>query len=148
MKVWLCISLIVIGQLIEYKFYKNCGQIIYDYSKNNHHASNGINSSVDDRDSIFTDRGIYMSATSMIRISDPSISSDIIYPSEFSMVFFLKSLGLQNIANIFVRSDGTKFFKILHDKPNSRLIFQYNFGSAETKIALDKTKGLPTSNLY
>ena len=48
-------------KLIEYKLWKNYGQIIPDTSSNNMHAVNGDYSSSDQNDCLYTDRGLYFS---------------------------------------------------------------------------------------
>ena len=48
-------------KLIEYKLSKNYGQIIPDTSSNNMHAVNGLSSSSDSNDCLYSDRGLYFS---------------------------------------------------------------------------------------
>ena len=46
-------------KLVEYRLWKNYGQIIYDYSLNNMHALNGIEYTPDKFDCKYSDRGFY-----------------------------------------------------------------------------------------
>ena len=64
----LCISAYA-NKLIEYKLWKNYGQIIPDSSLNNKHAVNGLNSSSDSFDCLYSDRGLYFAdGTSALRL--------------------------------------------------------------------------------
>ena len=50
-------------KVVEYKYYKNSGQLFYDYSGNGRHAINGIGTSITVEDVVPTDRGIYYAST-------------------------------------------------------------------------------------
>ena len=56
------ISLVLLASseiILEYRLSENYGQIIYDYSLNQRHAINGFNESIDSKDCLSTDRGLY-----------------------------------------------------------------------------------------
>ena len=80
------------AKLVEYKFYKNYGQIFYDFSGNSRHGVNGIGTNVDSDDVICTDRGALFTATSDKVIVPPNNvdSRSFELPSTSSIVFWRK----------------------------------------------------------
>ena len=52
----------------DYRFYRNFGQALYDYSGSSYHSVNGVDLSSTTNDATTTDRGLYFSATSYVQL--------------------------------------------------------------------------------
>ena len=88
-------------KFLEYKFWKNYGKVIYDYSLNGRHAINGLNLTDTTRDSIFTDRGLYMETQKTITLPPNSLASSFQLSDPVTILFWI-SMSNQ-IGQIFVR---------------------------------------------
>ena len=68
---------ISLSQFLEHRLWKNYGQVIYDYSGNNHHGWNGRSVRSDIADCIFTDRGAYISPACRVSMHDFILTNPI-----------------------------------------------------------------------
>ena len=48
---------------VEFRLSRNYGQLVYDFSGNSQHSSNGLSTTTTQYDGLFTDRGIYLNST-------------------------------------------------------------------------------------
>ena len=81
-------------KLVEYKFYKNYGQIFYDFSGNSRHAISGTTINVDTSDVLGTDRGAFLDGLTD-KITLPANEKDtrtFDLPSVFTILFWRKWL--------------------------------------------------------
>ena len=90
----LSLCLTVSSQILQYSFYKNFGQVFYDYSLNEFYGTNGQSTSIDNSDTTPTDRGAYFSEdNSLITLPLLSKSSTPLqlpgtYPSISILIWF------------------------------------------------------------
>ena len=75
------------SQMLEYRLWKNYGQVIHDYSNNNLHGYNGISINDTIEDCLFTDRGVYLNTR--CRVEMPKFQS----PNPLSIVIWAISDG-------------------------------------------------------
>ena len=105
------IQLSISNKIIEYKFYKNFGQIFYDYSNNNRHAVNGVSLSAESNDLKSTDRGVYSDGTSCkITLPPNNISQESFdLPNPFTILFWRKWISDTTLkaSSIFSREFGS-----------------------------------------
>ena len=98
----LMLSLSSSGQkLLEYKFWKNYGKVIYDYSLNGRHAINGISLSDLSADVTFTDRGLYMENSKTITLPPNDLASSFILTDSATIMFWISMAD--QVGQIFVR---------------------------------------------
>ena len=80
------------SKLVEYKFYKNYGQIFFDFSGNSRHAISGASLAEDSSDILGTDRGAYFDGSSD-RITLPpneKNTKSLDLPTDFTILFWRK----------------------------------------------------------
>ena len=88
---FLIILLYSSGQkLIEYKFWKNYGKVIYDYSLNGRHAINGLSLSDNIHDSTFTDRGVYLEYGKSLSLPPNELAPSFVLSDPFTILFWIK----------------------------------------------------------
>ena len=85
------------SQSLEYRLWKNYGQLIYDYSNNNHYGWNGRNEIEDAEDCLFTDRGAYLNYKCRVMISNFKS------PNPFSVVIWAVSDDSVSNGRLFCR---------------------------------------------
>ena len=82
------------SKLVEYKFYKNYGQIFFDFSGNSRHAISGATTSAETSDVLGTDRGAFLDGSSH-KITLPPNTKDsrsFDLPPAFTILFWRKWL--------------------------------------------------------
>ena len=84
----LCVVCSLCAKLMEYRFYRNYGQIFNDFSNNNLSAVNGDSSKTTTYDSMPTDRGAYFTGSSVEILLTPNdiATKNYILPSTFSII--------------------------------------------------------------
>ena len=76
-------------KILEYKFWKKYGQIIYDYSLNGNHATNGNRLGNDLDDSLFTDRGLFIENKSFIKLPPNDLTTSFPLSQPFTLLFWI-----------------------------------------------------------
>ena len=61
-----CSPAVLLGALVEYKFWLNYGELFYDYSGNSHYGRNGPSEYDTTKNVYYTDRGAYFNSQSVI----------------------------------------------------------------------------------
>ena len=89
-------------KFVEYKFWKNYGKIIYDYSLNGRHAINGLSLSDTTKASKFTDRGVYMETLNTLTLPPNELASSFALSDPFTILFWISMADLTG--QIFLRS--------------------------------------------
>lgn len=140
MFVFLFISLTSSEKILEYQFYKNFGQMFYDYSLNNQFGMNGIVSTKDTSDCISTDRGIYLAKENEVQLPSNAFQPTIFtLPSTFSIYLWAMVTG-ENTFNIFVRKLSADKFFLIKIKNEKFIQFQIAYGSDSGNISYNFNK--------
>ena len=87
-------------KFLEYKFWKNCGKVIYDYSLNGRHAIYGLSLTDTTRDSTFTDRGLYMEPQKTVTLPPNSLASSFVLSDPVTILFWISMAD--QVGQIFV----------------------------------------------
>lgn len=115
------LTLVQSSMLIEYKFWKNYGKVVYDYSGNGRHGLNGYSISSNAYEGIFTDRGIYLSQSALFRIPPNEVNSiGFLLPNKYTIVFWTYSLETVGNSRLYCRYRDDMF--IVFDKYNDNLM--------------------------
>ena len=96
---------------VEYRLWKNYGEIIYDYSGNNNLGKNGLSRTNTSMNFYPTDRGGYFPEFSLLRLpanEDIQNNVDVIVP--YSMIFWINSLEFEG--RIFMKWKPNNFIWI------------------------------------
>ena len=124
---------------VEYKLWKNYGQIIPDTSLNTNHAVNGVSFEVDPNDCLYSDRGLYFSH---------EISSLKLPPNDRSQKLFTIQtpytviIWLNNFKN-----EGRYFSRLIDQKYLIIKSFGQNTIGYNLKILSEDTKFINTPDL-
>ena len=107
LSIFLFILPIWLSQLLEYRLWKNYGQLIYDYSSNNRHGWNGGVNYEDSFDCLFTDRGAYLNSVCRVSIQD------FLFPNPISIYIWAISDDTMASGRLYCRWSSIK--KIIFD---------------------------------
>ena len=117
-------------KVVEYKLWKNYGQIIYDYSLNKRHGRNGHSIYNLDYDTKFTDRGAYFSDYSMIGIPPMSINTTGFNLNiNSALIFWVNSFDTSG--RIYMRWKENNYIWIYRDSTAKRACCHYRGNSQD-----------------
>ena len=131
---WLLNLLVIFAQsskIVEYKFYKNYGQVFYDYSGNFNHAVNGQDINTTSLDVTSCDRGIFFNDnTQKITLPPNNVSlSSIKFSKTFTILFWvLTTIDCSSL------SSSIYFFRKIVSGGSSRLNFFLNRNPCQIKV--------------
>ena len=111
-------------KFVDYRFWKNYGKIIYDYSLNGRHAINGLNLNDYTRDSLFTDRGLFMQSGKILTLPPNELAASFALTLPFTVLFWIKMPYLDGI--IFQRNCETYRLYIRRNNSNGFRLFFLN----------------------
>ena len=114
LSIFLALLSISNSQILEYRLWKNYGQIIYDYSGNNRHGWNGNNIKTNVADCMFTDRGAYLNPA--CRISMPNF----IFQNPISIYIWAISDDTKSVGRLICRFSTTRKLQVFRDNTTSR----------------------------
>lgn len=107
------------SQVLEYRLWKNNGQVIYDYSGNNLHGWNGDLTIQDSGDCLFTDRGAYLSSS--CRVSMHSF----LFTNPISISIWAISDNSISSGRIFCKWSSTRQLQVFRDRLLSKVTGYY-----------------------
>ena len=115
LSIFLFILPIWLSQLLEYRLWKNYGQLIYDYSSNNRHGWNGGVNYEDSFDCLFTDRGAYLNSVCRVSIQD------FLFPNPISIYIWAISDDTMASGRLYCRWSSTRQLQVFREKTYSRV---------------------------
>ena len=123
-------------KLVEYKLWKYYGQIIPDTSSNNNHAVNGVSSSKDSNDCLYSDRGLYFShETSALKLPpNDKIQNEYKIPAPYTVIMWLNNF--QNQGWYFSRRMNLQYLII---KSSNKNIIEIEVKILDSKVDLSSS---------
>ena len=132
---WLLSLLVLLAQsskIVEYRFYKNYGQVFFDYSGNFNHAVNGQDINTTNLDVMSCDRGIFFNDnTQKITLPPNNASLDsITFSQTFTILFWV--MPTIHCADL---PTSIYFFRKIVSGGSKRLNFFFNKATCRVSVA-------------
>lgn len=131
--------------LVEYKLWKNYGQLVYDYSQNTLHGVNGKKQSKDKFDGVFTDRGFYLNESTGLCIPQSKVDGTVFLISgSFTVILWAYSDGSVEMGRLFCRWRPLAYILLYRDKTSQKIILTF----FDTRVELGFNDTWLASNFY
>lgn len=118
--------------LAQYRFGKGFGQVLKDFTANEHHCVNGESWTTSTNDALITDRGAYFSGMTEQITFPPNdrVLTSFSIPSTYSIAIWLSPDCTS--CSIFSRTKDLNSYFYYAFKPTNNLVAYYRFGSINT----------------
>ena len=129
------LSSVLSNKYLEYRLSKNHGEIIYDFSLNKRHATNGNLVGPDSNDCFATDRGLYFANfSSNLKLPMNNISFEVEYiPLPYQMIFWMNLIS--GPGTIALRVIGTVFWVLNIQEDNFMILYFFNSPSLQSTLS-------------
>ena len=129
----IALSTTISQKQVEYRLSRNYGQLIYDFSGNSRHSSNGNSVLSPLNDAMFTDRGLYVSGSACTMPTSTNENFKVPNPGTIILWAMTSSIA----GKFFHQYIDLKNTIVFRKGPSNNLVIWYNFNTS-SKIVIEK----------